>query len=274
MDYLVKPFALAELDARIRAQLRAARQTPATTLRRAGLTLDLLSRRVTHEGYPVRLTTTEFDLLAYFMQNPGQVLSRQQIHRAVWGSRRSGHQQRGRGRGLQWPQADRPGPRAGADHHASLARLPVRGSRLIARSSLRWRLVAWVTGVMLVVCAIVFVVVYQQTGSQLRSRVDADFRADVRQLSDVVRTLQASSCRGCSPGCAALLRLLHQQLLAAVRGRPGAGDGQQPSRGARRQPARQPRKRRRAAARERGRATAAVRAIRPHAPGRFRTRER
>ncbi len=85
VDYLVKPFALAELDARIRAQLRAARQAPSTTLRRAGLSLDLLSRRVTHEGQPVRLTTTEFDLLAYFMHNPGQVLSRQQIQRAVWG---------------------------------------------------------------------------------------------------------------------------------------------------------------------------------------------
>ncbi len=85
VDYLVKPFAFAELDARIRAQLRAARQAPATTLRRAGVTLDLLSRRVTHEGHPVRLTTTEFDLLAYFMHNPGQVLSRHQIQRAVWG---------------------------------------------------------------------------------------------------------------------------------------------------------------------------------------------
>jgi DNA-binding response OmpR family regulator len=85
VDYLVKPFALAELDARIRAQLRAARQTPATTLRRAGLTLDLISRHVSHDGHPVRLTTTEFDLLSYFMHNPGQVLSRQQIQRAVWG---------------------------------------------------------------------------------------------------------------------------------------------------------------------------------------------
>jgi DNA-binding response OmpR family regulator len=85
VDYIVKPFAFAELDARIRAQLRAARQTPSTILRRAGLSLDLLSRRVTHEGHPVRLTATEFDLLAYFMHNPGQVLSRQQIQRAVWG---------------------------------------------------------------------------------------------------------------------------------------------------------------------------------------------
>ena len=85
VDYLVKPFALAELDARIRAQLRSARQAPETTLRRGGLSLDLISRRVSHEGRVLRLTNTEFELLGYFMRNPGQVLSRAQIHRAVWG---------------------------------------------------------------------------------------------------------------------------------------------------------------------------------------------
>jgi DNA-binding response OmpR family regulator len=85
VDYLVKPFALSELEARIRAQLRAARQAPATTIRRAGLHIDLMSRKVNHHGRPVRLTTTEFDLLAYFMHNPGQVLTREQILRAVWG---------------------------------------------------------------------------------------------------------------------------------------------------------------------------------------------
>jgi two-component system OmpR family sensor kinase len=64
---------------------------------------------------------------------------------------------------------------------------------VIAASSLRWRLVAWVTAVMLIVCALVFVVVYAQTGSQLRSRVDEDVAGDVRQLSDAVRALQVSS---------------------------------------------------------------------------------
>jgi DNA-binding response OmpR family regulator len=85
VDYLVKPFALAELEARIRAQLRSARQAPATTVRRAGIEIDLLSRSVRSNGEPVRLTNTEFDLLAYFMNHPGQVLNRQQILRAVWG---------------------------------------------------------------------------------------------------------------------------------------------------------------------------------------------
>ena len=85
VDYMVKPFALAELDARIRAQLRAARQSPQTTLRRAGVTVDLLSRQVSRDGRALRLTATEFDLLAYLMRNAGQVLSRQQILRTVWG---------------------------------------------------------------------------------------------------------------------------------------------------------------------------------------------
>lgn len=64
---------------------------------------------------------------------------------------------------------------------------------MIRGSSLRWRLVAWVTGVLLVVCAIVFVVVYEETGSQLRSRVNQDVRGDIRQLSDAFRALRSSS---------------------------------------------------------------------------------
>lgn len=85
VDYLVKPFALAELEARIRAQLRSSRQAQPTTVRRSGIEIDLLSRSVRSNGENVRLTNTEFDLLAYFMNHPGQVLNRQQILRAVWG---------------------------------------------------------------------------------------------------------------------------------------------------------------------------------------------
>jgi two-component system, OmpR family, sensor kinase len=60
---------------------------------------------------------------------------------------------------------------------------------MIRRSSLRWRLVAWVIGVLLVALAIVFVVVYQQTGSQLRSQVDDDVGEDLGQLVDTARSL-------------------------------------------------------------------------------------
>ena len=85
VDYIVKPFALSELEARIRAQLRAARQIPITTLRHAGVELDLLSRRVRYHGLPVQLSVTEFDLLSYLLHNPDRVLSRQRILQDVWG---------------------------------------------------------------------------------------------------------------------------------------------------------------------------------------------
>jgi DNA-binding response OmpR family regulator len=85
VDYLVKPFALDELEARVDAQLRVARQAPETRLRGAGVTMDLMTRRVSHEGRDVRLSSTEFELLAYFLHNIGRVLSREQILRAVWG---------------------------------------------------------------------------------------------------------------------------------------------------------------------------------------------
>jgi DNA-binding response OmpR family regulator len=85
VDYLVKPFAFAELEARVQTHLRMARQMPATRLRVGPLVLDLLEHRATLDGEQIRLSNTEFDLLKYFMRNPGQVLSREQILRAVWG---------------------------------------------------------------------------------------------------------------------------------------------------------------------------------------------
>jgi two-component system, OmpR family, response regulator len=84
-DYLTKPFSLAELAARIRAQLRVASQVPRTTLDGGGIEVNLLTREVTRSGEPVRLSTTEFELLVYLMRNRGHVLRREQILRAVWG---------------------------------------------------------------------------------------------------------------------------------------------------------------------------------------------
>jgi DNA-binding response OmpR family regulator len=85
VDYLVKPFSLRELVARIHAQLRVAAQSPRTMLSGAGVEVNLLSREVTYDGEPVRLSTTEFELLGYLMRNRDQALSREQILRAVWG---------------------------------------------------------------------------------------------------------------------------------------------------------------------------------------------
>jgi DNA-binding response OmpR family regulator len=85
VDYLVKPFSLAELLARVRAQLRVAAQTSTTTLQSADIEVNLLTRRVRRAGNPVALSTTEFELLVYLMRHRGQVLSREQILSAVWG---------------------------------------------------------------------------------------------------------------------------------------------------------------------------------------------
>lgn len=64
---------------------------------------------------------------------------------------------------------------------------------MIARTSVRWRLVAWVTGVLLAVAAVIFVVVYEQTGTELRAEVDSDVAGDLSQLTQAVRAARADS---------------------------------------------------------------------------------
>jgi two-component system response regulator MprA len=85
-DYLVKPFALEELLARLRALLRRARgRTEDGPLAFAGLTMDCATREVERDGVLVELTRTEHDLLELFLQHPRQVLTREVILREVWG---------------------------------------------------------------------------------------------------------------------------------------------------------------------------------------------
>jgi DNA-binding response OmpR family regulator len=85
IDYLTKPFSLTELAARIRAQLRSVAQAPTTTVTGGDVEMNLITREVRRAGAPVRLSTTEFELLSYLLRNSGRVLSREQILRAVWG---------------------------------------------------------------------------------------------------------------------------------------------------------------------------------------------
>lgn len=85
VDYLVKPFALAELAARVRAQLRLAAQSPAASLCVGDIEVNLISREVHRAGRSVRLSSTEFDLLVHLMRHRGRVLSREQILSSVWG---------------------------------------------------------------------------------------------------------------------------------------------------------------------------------------------
>jgi len=86
-DYLPKPFALAELLARLRALLRRAGNGAVTdeVLRYADLELDPGTREVRRSGDPIELTRTEFSLLELFLRNPRQVLTRSIIFERVWG---------------------------------------------------------------------------------------------------------------------------------------------------------------------------------------------
>ena len=84
-DYVTKPFAFEELAARVRAHLRRPGQETATELKSGSLELNLLKRSVSREGREVHLSAREFDLLAFLMRHPGQVLSREQLLNGVWG---------------------------------------------------------------------------------------------------------------------------------------------------------------------------------------------
>jgi two-component system, OmpR family, response regulator MprA len=84
-DYLVKPFALEELLARVRALLRRGAASVDGALRFADLELDPLTREVRRGDERIELTRTEFNLLELFMLNPRQVLTRSIIFERVWG---------------------------------------------------------------------------------------------------------------------------------------------------------------------------------------------
>ena len=86
-DYIIKPFLMKELFARVRAVLRRIRPGLADdTVAVGDITIDRVAHRVTRGGKDVHLGPTEFRLLAYFMQHPGRVFSREQLLDAVWGS--------------------------------------------------------------------------------------------------------------------------------------------------------------------------------------------
>jgi DNA-binding response OmpR family regulator len=84
-DYLTKPFAFAELLARVQALVRRATRAPEpTALTHADLTLELLTRKVTRGGTPIELRPREFALLEYLMRNAGKVVSKTMILSHVW----------------------------------------------------------------------------------------------------------------------------------------------------------------------------------------------
>jgi DNA-binding response OmpR family regulator len=83
-DYLVKPFAFAELLARIRALLRRGLASDSLRLKVNDLEMDLVSRKITRGGREVELTVREYELLQYLMRRQGQVVPRDTLARDVW----------------------------------------------------------------------------------------------------------------------------------------------------------------------------------------------
>ncbi len=83
-DYLVKPFALPELSARVEALLRRAHNARATRLRVGALEMDLVDREVRSNGEVVDLLPREFKLLEYFMRRPDQIITRAMLLTDVW----------------------------------------------------------------------------------------------------------------------------------------------------------------------------------------------
>jgi DNA-binding response OmpR family regulator len=87
-DYVVKPFSIRELIARIKLQFRN-QAKPSRVLEAAGIELDRTSCQVRVNGMPLALTATEFRLLEFMMSRPGVVFSREQLLNAVWGQDRA-----------------------------------------------------------------------------------------------------------------------------------------------------------------------------------------
>src|SRR6202020_1196591 len=85
-DYIVKPFSVPELLARVRGLLRrASPERLATVLTYGDIELDREKRRVARSGRPVDLGPTEYRLLEFFLEHPGRVFSREQLLDSVWG---------------------------------------------------------------------------------------------------------------------------------------------------------------------------------------------
>jgi two-component system, OmpR family, KDP operon response regulator KdpE len=93
-DYVTKPFSTAELLARLRAAQRRSQQREESAIfSQEGLVVDLVARTVTRDGAEVKLTATEWSLLALLLRHAGRILTHRQILREVWGPKAEEHRE-------------------------------------------------------------------------------------------------------------------------------------------------------------------------------------
>ena len=84
-DYIVKPFSIEELGARVMAHLRREKRSAEQKEQERGLSISYSQRQIRYQGQEIRLTKTEFDIVEFLSMNPGQVFSREQIYEKVRG---------------------------------------------------------------------------------------------------------------------------------------------------------------------------------------------
>ena len=135
-DYIVKPFSVPELIARVRALLRrASPERVADVLAFGDIELDREKKRVSRGGRAIDLGPTEYRLLEFLMERPGRVFSREQLLDGVWGTRRLYRRAHRRRACRPAAQGAQPRPRRRSDPHRArrglCARRPVRQGRLI-----------------------------------------------------------------------------------------------------------------------------------------------
>ena len=183
-DYVTKPFSFDELLARVRAQLRSPGQREASVLEAADIRMDLRTRRVERDGRDIEFTAREFDLLAYLMRHPDQVLSREQILNAVWGFDFDpgtkvlevyvGYLRRK----LAMPAEHRP------DRDRSRRRLPAARATCLGKlvpTGLRAQLALAIAIVTAVGVGASFLALYSGTAARLRSQIDSQLRTQAAE---------------------------------------------------------------------------------------------
>ena len=189
-DYLIKPFAFEELLARLRVLLRKPQGGKTTVLRVGELELHLDTRQVVRQGQEVRLSSKEFSLLRYMMQNAGIVLSREKLEQHVWDYGYLGGLQRHRRVHPLPAQEARPGPPGEVHPHRAGGWLCAQGGRGVKKLSIQTRLVLFHTAAMTLVVALVLGLLFSLSSQEILTSAQATLEERVSQGVEEVEYTQ------------------------------------------------------------------------------------